>query len=51
MVKWSRAAHANESSGLWALGLAISPDSVETQRQIERYVALMGDGTETTFTK
>ena len=51
VVKWSRAAHADESSGLCAIGVAISPDSVETQRQIERYVALMGDGSETTFTK
>ena len=49
VVKWSRAAHADESSGLCAIGLAISPDSIETQRQIERYVALMGDGSETTF--
>ena len=51
VVKWSRAAQADDSSGLCAIGLAIAASSPETQRQVERYVALMGDGTETTFTK
>ena len=51
VVKWSRAANVDDSSGLCAIGVAISESSVETQRQIERYVALMGDGSETTFTK
>ena len=49
VVKWSRA--ADESTGLHAIGVAIADGSAEAQRQIERYVALMGDGTETAFTK
>ena len=51
VVKWVRAANVDDSSGLCAIGVAISESSVETQRQIERYVALMGDGSDTTFTK
>ena len=51
IVKWSRAALVDESSGLCAIGVALSTESADTQRQIERYVALMGDGSESTFAK
>jgi hypothetical protein len=51
VVKWSRAPTPDESSGLCAIGVAISETSAETQRQIERYVSLMGDGTESTFAR
>jgi hypothetical protein len=49
VVKWSRAANPDEATGLCAIGVAIGEGSAETQRQIERYVTLMGDGSETTF--
>jgi hypothetical protein len=49
IVKWSRA--ADESTGLHAIGVAILETSLEAQRQIERYVGLMGDGSETSFSK
>lgn len=49
VVKWSRASNPDEATGLSAIGVAIGEGSAETQRQIERYVSLMGDGTETSF--
>ncbi|MBX3190907.1 MAG: PilZ domain-containing protein [Labilithrix sp.] len=49
VVKWSRAARADESSGR-ALGVELTSPSQECVRQIERYVSLMGDGSESTFT-
>jgi hypothetical protein len=51
VVKWARAAHGDDSAGLWALGIAVPENSPEAKRQIERYVSLMGDGSETTFSK
>lgn len=46
VIKWSRAARSDESSGLCAIGVELTAASVEALRQIERYVALMGDGAE-----
>jgi len=51
IVKWSRAARADDSSGLCAIGVELTGASPETLRQIERYVSLMGDGSEATFAK
>ena len=50
-VKWSRAARSDESSGLCAIGVEIPSPSPEALRQIERYVSLMGDGSDSTFAK
>jgi hypothetical protein len=50
-VKWSRAARADDSSGLCAIGVELTGAAPESLRQIERYVSLMGDGTEATFSK
>jgi hypothetical protein len=50
VVKWSRAARADETSGR-ALGIELTSPSQESSRQIERYVSLMGDGSEATFVK
>jgi c-di-GMP-binding flagellar brake protein YcgR len=44
VIKWSRAARSDESSGLCAIGVEIHAASAETLRQVERYVSLMGDG-------
>lgn len=48
VIKWSRAARSDESSGLCAIGVEIHAASAETLRQVERYVTLMGDGTDGT---
>lgn len=45
-VTWSRATRSDETSGLCAIGVEIPAPSAETLRQIERYVSLMGDGSE-----
>jgi hypothetical protein len=45
-VTWSRATRSDETSGLCAIGVEIPAPSAETARQIERYVSLMGDGSE-----
>lgn len=50
-VKWSRATRSDETSGLSAIGVEIPAPTPETLRQIERYVSLMGDGSETSFAK
>lgn len=50
-VKWSRAARSDDSSGMSAMGVELRSPGPETLRQIERYVSLMGDGSETTFPK
>lgn len=42
IVKWSRAARSDESTGLCAIGVEMTSASVETLRQIDRYVSLMG---------
>jgi c-di-GMP-binding flagellar brake protein YcgR len=46
IIKWSRASREGETSGLFAIGVEIHEPSAETQRQVERYVSLMGDGSE-----
>lgn len=51
VAKWSRAARSDESSGLCAIGVELKFPSPETQRQIDRYVSLMGDGGESTFSR
>jgi hypothetical protein len=51
VIKWSRAARSDESSGLCAIGVELTAASTEALRQIERYVSLMGDGTEASFQK
>jgi hypothetical protein len=51
LVKWSRATRSDETSGLCAIGVEIPAASAEALRQIERYVSLMGDGSEGTFSK
>lgn len=51
LVKWSRAARADDASGMSAIGVELKAPGDETLRQIERYVSLMGDGTEATFAK
>jgi hypothetical protein len=51
VIKWSRVARSDESSGLCAIGVELTSASVEALRQIERYVSLMGDGTEASFQK
>ena len=51
VAKWSRAACSDESSGLCAIGVELKFPSPETQRQIDRYVSLMGDGGESTFSR
>ena len=51
LAKWSRAARSDESSGLSAIGIELAAPSTETLRQIERYVSLMGDGSESAFAK
>lgn len=43
IIKWSRAARSDESSGLSAIGVELRSAAAETMRQIERYVSLMGD--------
>lgn len=43
VIKWSRAARSDESSGLCAIGVELRSASAETMRQIERYVGLMGE--------
>jgi hypothetical protein len=50
-VKWSRATRSDDTSGLSAIGVEIPAASAETLRQIERYVSLMGDGSEGSFAK
>ena len=50
-VTWSRATRSDETSGLCAIGVEIPAASAETLRQIERYVTLMGDGSDGAFTK
>ena len=47
-VTWSRATRSDETSGLCAIGVEYPAPSAETLRQIERYVSLMGDGSEPT---
>ncbi|MEA2749485.1 MAG: hypothetical protein QOI41_3628 [Myxococcales bacterium] len=51
LVKWSRATRSDETSGLSAIGVEIPAASAEMLRQVERYVSLMGDGSEGSFTK
>ncbi len=51
IVKWSRAARADDSSGLCAIGVELTGAAPESLRQIERYVSLMGDGSDATFAK
>jgi hypothetical protein len=51
VIKWSRAARSDESSGLCAIGVEIPAASAETLRQVERYVSLMGDGSDTSALK
>ena len=51
IVKWSRAARADESSGQTAIGLELTAAGAESLRQIERYTSLMGDGSEASFSK
>lgn len=43
IVRWSRAAPGAAAADLRALGVELSSPGTETLRQIERYVALMGD--------
>jgi len=42
IVKWTRASRSDETSGLCAIGVELHAPSAETQRQVERYVTLMG---------
>ncbi len=51
IIKWSRAARSDDSSGLSAIGVELTAISAEALRQIERYASLMSDGTEGTFAK
>lgn len=44
VVKWSRGSRAEDATGLSAIGVELTAPSEETQRQIARYVSLMGDG-------
>lgn len=45
-VKWSRNTRTTESSGASAFGVELSSPSAETIRQVERYVALMGESSD-----
>lgn len=45
-VKWSRNTRTTESSGACAFGVELSSPSTETVRQVERYVALMGESSD-----
>lgn len=44
IIKWSRAARSDETSGMCAIGVELTGASAETLRQIERYVSFMSDG-------
>jgi serine/threonine protein kinase len=43
IIKWSRPARSDESSGLSAIGVELRSAATETLRQIERYVSFMGE--------
>ena len=45
-VKWSRNTRTTEASGASAFGVELSSPSAETIRQVERYVALMGESSD-----
>ena len=49
VVKWSRPARSDDSSGQCAIGVELTAASTESLRQIERYTSLMGDGSEASF--
>ncbi len=44
-MKWTRDAKSAEGAGLTAIGVELSAPTVETLRQIEKYVALMSNET------